>query len=290
MGLAIDYYFRDFKRQRTYIRLYEICGTININPGLSSEIDRVLDEEGNVRPDASKELSQISSRINKKERELDSTFRAVAAKAKKAGFLSDTVESLRNGRRVLTVAAEHKRKIGGVIHDESATGKTVFLEPIEVQMINNEIVNLYADRRKEIYKILSLLCTELRPYADDIVEIEKIVTQLDIIHAKARLAIILDADKPEIVGKASFGYRQAYNPVLFIKNKKIGEPTIPFDLDLHGPNRILVLSGPNAGGKSVTLKTTGILQLMVQSGMLIPCNPNSKVGIFDSIYTDIGDQ
>ncbi len=290
MGLAIDYYFRDFKRQRTYTQLFEICGSININPGLSAEIDRVLDDEGNVRPDASVELSQISSRIRKKERELDSTFKQVADRAKKSGYLSDTVESLRNGRRVLTVAAEHKRKIGGVIHDESATGKTVFLEPLEVQMINNEIVNLYADRRKEIYKILSLLCSEIRPYADDILEIEKIVTQLDIIHAKARLAIILDADKPEIVGKPSFGYSKAYNPVLFIKNKKLGIPTIPFDLNLHGPNRILVLSGPNAGGKSVTLKTTGILQLMVQSGMLIPCDPNSKVGIFDSIYTDIGDQ
>ena len=290
MGLSIDYYFRDFKRQRTYVELYEICGKIEIDNGLSTEIDRVLDEEGNVRPDASTELSQISSRINKKERELDSTFKAVADRAKKSGFLSDTVESLRNGRRVLTVAAEHKRKIGGVIHDESATGKTVFLEPIEVQMINNEIVNLYADRRKEIYKILSLLCSELRPYADAILDVESVVTQLDIIHAKARLAIVLDADKPEIVSKASFGYRKAYNPVLFIKNKKIGEPTIPFDLELRGPNRILVLSGPNAGGKSVTLKTTGILQLMVQSGMLIPCDPNSKIGIFDSIYTDIGDQ
>ena len=290
MGLSIDYYFRDFKRQRTYLQLYEICGAIDIDPGLSSEIDRILDDEGNVRPDASIELSQISKRINKKERELDSTFKQVADRAKKSGYLADTVESLRNGRRVLTVSAEHKRKIGGVIHDESATGKTVFLEPIEVQMINNEIVNLYADRRKEIYKILSLLCMHLRPYADALVKVEYIVTQLDIIHAKARLAILLDADKPKVTGKASFGYRAAYNPVLYIKNKKLGIPTIPFDLDLHTPNRILVLSGPNAGGKSVTLKTAGILQLMLQSGMLIPCDPNSKIGIFDSIYTDIGDQ
>ena len=166
MGLSIDYYFRDFKRQRTYLQLYEICGAIDIDSGLSSEIDRILDDEGNVRPDASIELSQISKRINKKERELDSTFKQVADRAKKSGYLADTVESLRNGRRVLTVSAEHKRKIGGVIHDESATGKTVFLEPIEVQMINNEIVNLYADRRKEIYKILSLLCMHLRPYAE----------------------------------------------------------------------------------------------------------------------------
>ena len=290
MGLSIDYYFRDFKRQRTYLQLYEICGAIDIDPGLSSEIDRILDDEGNVRPDASIELSQISKRINKKERELDSTFKQVADRAKKSGYLADTVESLRNGRRVLTVSAEHKRKIGGVIHDESATGKTVLLEPIEVQMINNEIVNLYADRRKEIYKILSLLCMHLRPYADALVKVEYIVTQLDIIHAKARLAILLDADKPNVTGKASFCYRAAYNPVLYIKNKKLGIPTIPFDLDLHTPNRILVLSGPNAGGKSVTLKTAGILQLMLQSGMLIPCDPNSKIGIFDSIYTDIGDQ
>ena len=145
-------------------------------------------------------------------------------------------------------------------------------------MINNEIVNLYADRRKEIYKILSLLCMHLRPYADALVKVEYIVIQLDIIHAKARLAILLDADKPEVTGKASFGYRAAYNPVLYIKNKKLGIPTIPFDLDLHTPNRILVLSGPNAGGKSVTLKTAGILQLMLQSGMDIPARKNLSPG------------
>jgi len=281
MGLSIDYYFRDFKRQRTYVELYEICGKIEIDNGLSTEIDRVLDEEGNVRPDASTELSQISSRINKKERELDSTFKAVADRAKKSGFLSDTVESLRNGRRVLTVAAEHKRKIGGVIHDESATGKTVFLEPIEVQMINNEIVNLYADRRKEIYKILSLLCSELRPYADAILDVESVVTQLDIIHAKARLAIVLDADKPEIVSKASFGYRKAYNPVLFIKNKKIGEPTIPFDLELRGPNRILVLSGPNAGGTDPNVGGA------IAESILRTLNYNKTNGVITTHYSNL---
>lgn len=290
MGLAIDYYFKDFKRQRTYTELYEICGSIDIHPSLSAEIDRVLDDEGNVKPNASEELQRISSRINQKERELDSTFKKISDAAKKSGYLSDTIESLRNGRRVLTVSAEHKRKIGGVIHDESATGKTVFLEPTEVQMVNNEIVNLYADRRKEIYKILSVLCSQLRPYADSLLEIQSVVIALDVIHAKARLAIILEADKPKIVSKPSFGYKMAYNPILYIKNKKLGLPTIPFDLTLHGPNRLLVLSGPNAGGKSVTLKTVGILQIMVQCGMLIPCDPNSEVGIYDSLYTDIGDQ
>lgn len=290
MGLELDYYFKDFKRQRTYEHLFGICQAIEIDARLSQEIDRVLDDEGQVRPDASEALSQISRKIQQKERELDSVFRKIADRAKKSGYLSDTVESLRNGRRVLTVAAEHKRKIGGVIHDESATGKTVFLEPTEVQMVNNEIVNLYADRRKEIYKVLQLLCAQLRPFADALLDIQVVIVKMDTVHAKARLAIKLEADKPQVVSKSSFGYKRAFNPVLYLKNKELEEPTIPFDLTLHKPNRILVLSGPNAGGKSVTLKTVGILQIMLQGGMLIPCDPNSKVGVFDSLYTDIGDQ
>ena len=283
-------YFSDPMRSKSYHLIYEIYTQIEIDPDLLTEIDRVLDDQGEVRPDASPELLSISKSIRSKERELDSVFSKIVKHYGGEGFLADTTESLRNGRRVLTVNVEHKRKVDGLIHDESATGKTVYMEPSEVMPINNAIFNLYTERKKEVYKILRDLCAQIRPYADELSIIENVLIELDIIRAKKQVGSMMDAEKPVLVDKPHFGFKKAFNPILLLKNNAINKPTIPFDLTLHGPNRLLVLSGPNAGGKSVTMKTVGVLQMMVQYGMLIPADQNSKVGIFKKIYSDIGDQ
>lgn len=290
LAKALIEYFADHTRRKAYPLIYSIYELIEIDPDLLKEIDRVLDDQGEVRPDASPELLKIHKAIRSKERELDSVFGQSLKRYGAEGMLADTNESLRNGRRVLTVSAEHKRKVNGVIHDESATGKTVYIEPSEVMPINNAIFNLYTERKKEIYKVLRDLCAQIRPYAEELDVIESILIRLDLIRAKARVAETMDAAKPVLMDKPHFGFKKAYNPLLLLKNRSINKETIPFDLELHGANRILVLSGPNAGGKSVTMKSVGLLQMMVQFGMLIPANENSKVGIFKKIFTDIGDQ
>lgn len=283
-------YFGDPSKGLSYPLIHQIYKEIEIDPDLLKEIDRVLDEKGEVRPNASPELLKIHKAIRSKERELDTVFGQALKRYGGEGMLADTNESLRNGRRVLTVTAEYKRRVDGVIHDESATGKTVFLEPAEVMPINNAIFNLYTDKKQEIYKVLRSLCDQIRPYAEELTIIESVLIRLDIIRAKSRVATTMEAEKPILVDKPHFGFKRAFNPLLLLKNGAINKETVPFDLELHGQNRLLVISGPNAGGKSVTMKSVGLLQLMVQFGMLIPADANSKVGIFKKIFTDIGDQ
>ncbi len=290
LGLGLQDYFTIKGRVAEIPNLARICERLAINPSLIKEINRVIDREGKVKPDASEELLRISKLIRGKERELDRVFAQLVTKYKKSGYLADTVESLRNGRRVLTVNAEHKRKVAGVIHDESATGKTVYLEPQDVQIINNDIFNLYTERKQEIYKVLRALCTAIRPYREDIQLVESVVLQLDIIRVKARQAIILDSNQPKVLDKPHFGFKQAYNPILKLKNDDEGKVTVPFDLTLIGANRLVVISGPNAGGKSITMKSVGLLQLMVQAGMLVPVDADSEFGVFTKFFADIGDQ
>jgi DNA mismatch repair protein MutS2 len=290
MGLDISKYFADAEKVKFNPLIHEIVSNIIIDKALTTEIDRVLDEEGDVRPNASEELMRISKSIRSKERELEKVFNEQLESFKSRGFLVDTLESLRNGRRVLTVAVEHKRKIPGIIHDESATGKTVYIEPEKVISINHEVYNLYAERRHEIYKILRALCAFIRPYADALLVVQHTLVKLDTIRAKAKFAYRFNAKKPYLNAKSAFGLKTAFNPVLVVKNEATSSPVIPFDLELFGNNRILVLSGPNAGGKSVALKSVGLLQLMLQSGMLVTADENSKMGIFTKIFVDIGDQ
>jgi len=290
MGLEISKYFADAEKVKFNPLIHEIVSNIIIDKALTTEIDRVLDEEGDVRPNASEELMRISKSVRSKERELEKVFNEQLESFKSRGFLVDTLESLRNGRRVLTVAVEHKRKIPGIIHDESATGKTVYIEPEKVISINHEVYNLYAERRHEIYKILRALCAFIRPYADALLVVQHTLVKLDTIRAKAKFAYRFNAKKPYLNAKSAFGLKTAFNPVLVVKNEATSSPVIPFDLELFGNNRILVLSGPNAGGKSVALKSVGLLQLMLQSGMLVTADENSKMGIFTKIFVDIGDQ
>jgi DNA mismatch repair protein MutS2 len=283
-------YFHDPIKAKMCPLIHQWVSNMIIDRKLTDEIDRILDHEGEVKPNASDELMRISKLIKSKEREIDKIFNNELEKYKIKGHLADSLESIRNGRRVLTVAVEHKRKVMGIIHDESATGKTVFIEPEAVISINHELYNLFAERRHEIYKIIRSLCDYIRPYADALLVLEHTITKLDTIRAKAKLAYRLNACKPYLQSESTLHIKVGYNPILILKSENHQISIVPFDMTLRHENRIVVLSGPNAGGKSVVLKSVGLLQLMIQSGMLVTADENSVFGIFKNIFVDIGDQ
>lgn len=287
---SIFKFFEKSARRELYPHLYELIRPIVFETIILTEIEKVIDADGNIRPDASPDLQRIRRMIGSKQRELDRTFKQLADTYRKKGWLTDNVESFRNGRRVLSVPSEHKRKIRGIIHDESATGRTAYIEPEAVIDINNDIFDLEQEEKREIYRILRELSAILRPYVQPLAIYEDVLVNYDFIQAKAQLARKLKANRPKVKAVPHLGIQEGFHPLLYLKNKQIGRKTIPFNLQLFGRNRILVLSGPNAGGKSIAMKSVGLLQMMFQCGMLVPASPDSEMGVFASIFTDIGDQ
>jgi DNA mismatch repair protein MutS2 len=284
--------FRFFNpgRQEAYPTLYEIIRHVSFDDELIQDIEKVIDEEGNIRPDASPELMKIRKAIQSKQKDLDREFRKLINEYRNKGWLTDNVESFRNGRRVLSVPSEHKRKIRGIIHDESTTGKTAFIEPEAIIEINNDIFDLETEERREIYRILKELSARLRPYTPFMHTYQWLLVRFDLVQAKARLAVAMNACMPQLADGPKFGITRGFHPLLLLKNKQIGKKTVPFDLTLHHGNRIVVLSGPNAGGKSITMKSVGLMQLMLQAGLLVPVDEQSQFGIFRKVFADIGDQ
>jgi DNA mismatch repair protein MutS2 len=271
----------------------KLCAPIAHLPNeehLLQAIDAVLDDKGNVRPDASPELLRIRREQQQKMRELDTRFRHLVAEYRNKGWLSDAPESIRNGRRVLAVPAEYRRNIRGILHDESDTGRTVFIEPEPVIEINNDLFDLEAEERREIFRILRQLSQDIRPHGEVMALYQDALVRLEVIQAKALLALELRANMPILRPKPVISIRKGYHPLLYLKNKAAGKKTVPFDLRLYPENHILVLSGPNAGGKSVVMKSVGLIQLMVQSGLLVPVHELSELGLFEQVFADIGDQ
>ena len=249
-----------------------------------------LTEQGEIRNDASQALQKIRSSVIRTKRELDVEFGRLVQLYKKQGYLADISESLRNGRRVVCVRAESKRKIRGIIHDESSTGKSVFIEPEPIILINNKLYDFYTEEKKEIYRILKMLSDHLRPFGEQINQMFSTVVAMDVLQAKAKLAAELNAALPEIVDGPKLYLKQSRHPLLLLTHSKLNKETMPFDLVLLKGNRILVLSGPNAGGKTIVMKAVGLIQLMAQCGFLPPVSADSEIGIFDKIFIDIGDQ
>lgn len=281
------------KRKSTkglYPTLYDVIKIADFDKDLLKEIQRVIDSEGNIRPDASPELMRIARLQGSKRQELDKRFRQIIVHYQTQGMLKDNKESFRNGRRVLAVPAERKRQVRGIIHDESASGKTVFIEPEGVIDVNNDIFDLERDYQREIYRILRELSAMLRPYVEQLQLYEDIIVRFDTIQAKAQLALQLDATKPKLLETPHYKMRNVVHPLLVLKNRETGAKTVPFHLHFRKGTRILVLSGPNAGGKSICMKAIGLLQLMVQAGLLIPTSEGAEIGIFEQIFADIGDQ
>ncbi len=269
--------------------LSAIAAQIEIEKRLSELVSKIFDEEGKVRPDASPELASVYKKIRAKEREIASIFADRLKVLKKNGYLTENNETIKNGRRVLSVSSENKRKVGGIIHDESASGKTVFIEPEEIVLSNNQLFELELKKKQEIYKIIKVLCDDLRPYAEDIELWEKIIIRLDLIQAKAKFSLSYNGQKPGVQKEPILDLVTAFHPLLYIKNSGLNLVTVPFDLKLDKENKMLLISGPNAGGKSITLKSIGLIVLMLHAGMLVPLDPRSTVGVFHSIFTDIGD-
>lgn len=283
-------FFSAGPKKEIYPKLYDLIRPLHFDEDLIKAINTVFDEKGEIRPDASPDLLRIRREIQGRIRDLDARFRQIIQEYRSKGWLSDTPESFRNNRRVLSVPAEHKRKIRGIIHDESDTGRTAFIEPEAVVEINNDIFNLEQEERREIFRILKQLSDQIRPYGPQIGLYLAVLTHFDFVHAKARLAMSLRAGMPILKEKPVFHVRKAYHPLLYLKNKQSGRKTVPFDLRLNSENHMLVLSGPNAGGKSVAMKSVGLLQLMVQCGLLVPAHELSEFGIFSQVFADIGDQ
>lgn len=254
------------------------------------QIARVIDRYGNVKDNASDDLWQIRRQISQVSSTINSVMRKVMADAVKQGYIElDTTPTMRDGRMVLPVSPMYKRKIGGIVHDESASGKTVFVEPAEVVEVNNRVRELQIQEHREIVKILIAVATEIRRYIPDIISTSEVMGYVDFIHAKALFALETDSHKPNISKNPELELYHACHPVLMQSLKRHGKQIVPLDISLTSQKRILIISGPNAGGKSVCLKTVGIIQYMTQCGLLPPVYENSHIGIFDDIFVDIGD-
>jgi len=252
-------------------------------------IDEILDETGTVKDTASEDLEKIRMSLYRKRNELRRLFDKIGKQINKQGYLADIEESFMNGRRVLAVFAEQKRMIKGVLHGESDSRKTTFIEPEETTELNNEIFSLEHDESREVYRILRTLTQKLSVYASLLKNYHDVAGEYDFIRAKAKFAAEYNGNYPMVTDKAHVQLMNAYHPLLFIYNARNNKPTIPVNLTLNDKQRILVISGPNAGGKTVTLKTVGLLQLMMQSGLLVPVHPDSEMGIFKQLMIHIGD-
>lgn len=279
----------DAERRQAYGALAKVIHDTYYEKAIPQLIDEVLDETGNVKDNASEELYKIRMSLYKRRNELRRLFDKIVSKLNKQGYLTDIEESFMNGRRVLAVFAEQKRQIKGVLHGESDSRRTTFIEPEETTELNNEIFSLEHEESREVYKILRILTKNIGVYAAVLKTYFDIAGEYDFIQAKAKLAIEMGGNFPQIFDKAHIHLIDAYHPLLFLYNKVNNKKTIPVTLTLNEKQRILVISGPNAGGKTVTLKTVGLLQLMVQSGLLVPVHPDSEMGIFKQIMIHIGD-
>ena len=279
------------KKTETYTELSLLTVGIYLNPVLLKEIERVIDEHGRIRDNASSELADIRSTLRKQQFRVRRVMEKMLGEFIQEGYSNDDATvTLRNGRLVLPVRSEFKRSTGGFIHDESASGLTAFIEPANALEINNDIMDLEYQEKRELVRILSRLTDLVRPEIANLGKCLEFIGLMDFIRAKARLAIDLDASMPEIVKKPAVKWINARHPLLFLSHKAIKKTVVPLDLSLSAENRILIISGPNAGGKSVCLKTTGIIQYMMQCGLLVPMSEGSTMGIFNSILVDIGDE
>ena len=253
-------------------------------------IDRILDRYGKMRDNASPELARIRKEISASQGSVSRALNAILRQAQAEGILDkDAAPTMREGRLVLPVPPAYKRKIGGIVHDESATGKTVFIEPQQVVEANNRIRELEGEERRERMRILMAITAEIRPQVPQILETETYLGEVDFLRAKALFAIDMHAIVPEISKKPMIDWREAYHPVLLLNFRRQGKTVVPLTIRLTD-NRILVISGPNAGGKSVCLKTVAMLQYMLQCGLPVPMSEASQMGFFKQLLIDIGDE
>lgn len=285
---AIIRYFND--RAQQYPNLELLFEHLPIEKSILRNIEQVIDDRGKMKDNASRLLLDLTQQISKSEQEARKRLYVVYKQAQANGWTADGNLTIRDGRLCIPILAENKRKLKGLIHDESATGQTAYIEPEEVFHLNNKVRDLEFERRREVIRILTSLTTELRPHVPLLMAYHGLLTKLDFVRAKALFALDVDAQMPELSKAADISLVNARHPLLLLASRQEGHPSVvPLNLKIDETDRVLLVSGPNAGGKSVCMKTVGLLQLMFQSGLLIPCDPTSKVGVFKQFFADIGD-
>lgn len=275
-----------------YPALSDLLGLLaDLDLNLLHAIELIIDEKGEMRSNASRELQLIRTQILYEESRLRKVMERIFKESRAKGFTpEDSAITIRSGRMVIPVAAENKRKLRGFIHDESATGQTVFMEPEEALDINNEIRDLQHMERREIIKILTKLTDQIRPAIPALRKATNFLGLMDFIRAKAKFARRTESVKPQITKERQISWTKARHPLLEMALKSQGKSIVPLDVSLSGQERLLVISGPNAGGKSVSLKTVALIQYMLQCGLLVPVHPASKSSLFDNFFIDIGDE
>lgn len=265
---------------------------IAVFPVLIDRIDAILDKYGRIKDSASPELSRLRREILLKQSAVSKRLAQILKQAQNDGIVeAEATVSIHDGRAVIPVPAANKRRIGGIVLDESSSGRTSFIEPTEVVQLNNELRELSYAERREVIKILIDVTSSIRPYTTDILLSFNFLSYIDFVRAKAKYAASIDAVMPIVENRQGLYWSKARHPLLYVQLKQQGRDIVPLDIELEAPRqRILIISGPNAGGKSVCLQTVGIVQYMLQCGMLVPVNEGSKMGIFDNIFIDIGDE
>ncbi len=279
------------RKQYDYPNLYKLLGKKIFNNSLLAAIRKVIDDEGEIKQGISYDLDKLRQQRKNKEKEIDKAFNIAFRLASNNGWLTETGETVVNGRRVLAILVEHKRKIKGIIAGESATGKSINIEPDTTVELNNELIEINLDIRKEEIRILRELSLEVRSHIDDLKFYQKIIGIFDSIRAKALFALEIGAEMPIVNQDNDIELEliNAFNPVLLLQNSQTKNKVVPLNLGLNKEERILIISGPNAGGKSVSIKTVMLLQLLVQSGILVPTDPKSTFKIFTHFFVEIGD-
>lgn len=274
-----------------YPYLSDLAHAVPVFPEKIARIEQILNDFGEVKDTASIELTRIRQELSEKANSVSRILDKILRQAQADGMVeADVVPTMRNGRLVIPVAPAFKRKLRGIVHDESGSGKTVYIEPAEVVEANNRIRELEAEERREIVRILQAFTAEIRPSLDMMLASYDFLAQIDFIRAKAQLAINIPSVLPVIEDKAVLLWHDAKHPLLYVSLKLKQREVVPLDIELDSENHILIISGPNAGGKSVCLKTVGLLQYMFQCGLLLPLDERSIVGVFRDIYIDIGDE
>ena len=271
-----------------YPLLHDLAKRVELDPAITKAIAKIIDDKGEIFDNASPQLQDIRRQITRKRNEVDVQINRSLAHAKREGWAPDGAEvTIRNGRMVIPMIDTHRRKIKGLIHDESATRQTAYLEPNEVVELNNDLRELEFAEQHEIHNILLRFTDLLRSHIDQLVNAYWFLARMDFIRAKARLALTLRCGRPIVDSITKINWLDARHPLLYLNRK---DEVVPFNINLDDDTHILIVSGPNAGGKSVCLKAVGLIQYMLQCGMLVPCRETSEFGIFDQIFIDIGDQ
>ncbi|MGB2231648.1 MAG: endonuclease MutS2 [Flavobacteriaceae bacterium] len=277
------------KFQTYYPKLNGLCSLVDTNDQIKLLIDEILDKYGEVRDNASPELLTIRKLINALRSQINQSFSSALTYYNNLNFLDDIRESVIDNKRVLAVKAMNRRKVRGTVLGHSKTGSIVFIEPETTHKITRELENSEVKEKEEILKILKKLTSKIAVYTSDLVSYQDLLIKIDTIFAKSKYAATINGIKPLINNNKNYFLKDAFHPLLLTKNQDEGKKTFPQTIHLNESNRIIVISGPNAGGKSITLKTIGLLQIMLQSGILIPVHEKSDICLFDNILTDIGD-